>query len=1014
MFDKYSKRNTKSMSNKRNCLKHLFLISLIVLLFASCSPTSNGISETATVRIETNQKGLSVASVMPTKPTITKYKVDLIQNEKSIYPDLLFNENDPIILEDIKIGTYKLVVTGYSEYTDEENNIPVVQGIKESITIYPDSGDSNRNHFDITLSYLSQGKGAISVKITWDKLTATGNLIDDAIRRGSLGFIALKASDNMPLKGDLTTELTKENIQWADVKSGAMVYEEDGLDANKTGEEIYFRIYSEIDGELVVIAETFSTVLQVYPNLTSVPDTNDKYNFSLSNDNIIGYLRNVTNAKAEAASATSLNITWTNPKFSDSIYPITVTVTAKSNQFGTEIKADPITYNSAAEAEAENAGKTTIEELSSNEVYTIYFQIKGKVGYSANTAMISDARPRIPVTGISFDKTDMDSFRFIEGTKNKEIKAVIEPEDATVQTFSVTEKNKNKNVVINDHNVTFNKAGAYTLVITSDDASKVSAEQEVIIYLPTPSKPEIISKSENGINLSWDAVINATGYTITRESSNGGTETFSSETNSYPDTSVTTGNNYTYKVKATLNGDSRFDSDYSESSVAVNIDKADINITIEDIPSEDFSYIFDNYRDAVINSDNPELTINLTEEIPGATNYKWVLDEGTIIKQGTFNDANSILLSSSSVPELNDEYESSHSLTLIITIDGNKYSGTLKFFYADSSASTNVEITGIHTEDGNNRIIYGTPETFIADFKDNISGPVRWSSSNEDILYIDPTYGIAKAKTKGFVTITATLIADETKKYTLRDVESYIPIESITINKPARDYMITTGRTGVEILDTSLTTIELTANIKAVNGVENGYSDKIVWVSDNSSIVKIEDSAKGVLTPGTSGVTTIKAQAFDGEVLTKESESDITIYALNANIKLTDKDNNTTTVTGETHTVTGWLQPTYTLSLSFDYETSTTEIKDYFSTNNWANTGFINYWCFDINNINDKDRESWLQHFTITESSDYTGKIKRESNGEEYTVYAVIKLKDSSIAENNQKTVMYLSFSAKP
>ena len=513
MFDKYSKRNTKSMSNKRNCLKHLFLISLIALIFASCSPTSNGISETATVRIETNQKGLSVASVMPTEPTLVKYEVELLQNDDTKYRQF-FNPSDSIILEDIKIGTYKLVVTGYSEYTDEENNTPVVEGIKESITIYPDSGDSNRNHFDITLSYLSQGKGAISVKITWDKLTATGNLIDDAIKRGSLGFIALKASDNMPLKGNLTIELTKENIQWADVKSGSMVYEEDGLDANKTGEEIYFRIYSEIDGKLVVIAETFSTVLQVYPNLTSVPDTNDKYNFSLSNDNIIGYLRNVTNAKAEAASDTSLKITWTNPKFSDSIYPITVTVTAKSNQFGTEIKADPITYNSATDAEG--TGETTIEGLSSSEVYSIYFQIKGKVGYSANTAMISDARPRIPVSKISFDTTDMDSFRFIEGTKDKEIKAIIEPKNATVQTFSVTEKTNDENVVINDHNVSFNKAGEYTLVITSDDATAASAKQQVIVYLPTPSKPEV-SKSDSGIHLSWNEVTNASGYKITRE-----------------------------------------------------------------------------------------------------------------------------------------------------------------------------------------------------------------------------------------------------------------------------------------------------------------------------------------------------------------------------------------------------------------------------------------------------------------------------------------------------------------
>ena len=1012
MFDKYSKRNTKSMSNKRNCLKHLFLISLIALIFASCSPSSNRISETASVRVETNQKGLTVASILPTEPTIMKYKVELFQNDTDSKYKKFFNPSESIILEDVKIGTYNLEVTGYSKFVDdaEDGNIEVVKG-RDRITVYPESGNENTNHFNITLSYLSQGEGAISIIISWNELTATGNLIDDAIKKDSLGFIALKADGNVPLKGNLTEELIEENIQWADVEKGSMVYEEDGLDANKTGEEIYFRIYSEIDGELVVIAETFSTVLQVYPNLTSVPDVNDKYNFSLSNDNIIGYLRNVTNAKAEATSDTALNITWTNPTFSESIYPITVIVTAKSNQSGTEVKADPITYENAEASKAE--GKVTIDGLNSNNTYTIYFQIKGAVGYSANTAMISNARPRIPVSKISFDTTDMDSFRFIEGTKDKVIKAIIEPEDATVQTYVVSEKANNENVVISGHNVTFNKAGEYTLVITSDDATAAPAEQQVIIYLPTPSKPEITSKNENGIQLSWDAVENATGYTITRESSKGGQVTFKSETNSCNDTTAATGNNYTYKVKATLNDDSRFDSADSEPSESVNIDQADINITIEDIPSQDFSSIFDQYNGTIINSENPELTINLTESIPDATNYKWVLDSKNVLANGDFDNAHSIEISSSTQGMM-DTYESSHQLTLFVTINDTIYSGTLNFFYSDPSAATNVEITRIHTEDNNTRIIYGTAETFIADFKDNISGNVRWSSSNPDILYIDPVSGIAEAKTKGKVDITATLIADESKKYTLQNVESYIPIESITINKPARDYMITTGRTGVEILDTSLTTIELTGNIKAVNGVENGYSDKIVWVSDNPSIVKIEDSAKGVLTPGTSGVTTVKIQAFDGEDITKESESNVTIYALNANIKLIDKDNNTTTVTGGTHTVSGVKQPTYTLSLSFDYAISTTETKDYFSTNNWANTGFINYWCFDINNINDKDREYILQHLTITESSDYTGKIKRESNIKTYTVYAVIKLKDSSIAENNQKTVMYLSFSAKP
>ncbi len=980
MFDKYSKRNTKSMSNKRNCLKHLFLISLIALIFASCSPTSNGISETATVRIETNQKGLSVASVMPTEPTLVKYEVELLQNDDTKYRQF-FNPSDSIILEDIKIGTYKLVVTGYSEYTDEENNTPVVEGIKESITIYPDSGDSNRNHFDITLSYLSQGKGAISVKITWDKLTATGNLIDDAIKRGSLGFIALKASDNMPLKGNLTTELTKENIQWADVKSGSMVYEEDGLDANKTGEEIYFRIYSEIDGELVVIAETFSTVLQVYPNLTSVPDTNDKYNFSLSNDNIIGYLRNVTNAKAEAASDTSLKITWTNPKFSDSIYPITVTVTAKSNQFGTEIKADPITYNSATDAEG--TGETTIEGLSSSEVYSIYFQIKGKVGYSANTAMISDARPRIPVSKISFDTTDMDSFRFVEGTKNKEIKAIIEPKNATVQTFSVTEKTNDENVVINDHNVSFNKAGEYTLVITSDDATAASAKQQVIVYLPTPSKPEV-SKSDSGIHLSWNEVTNASGYKITRESNKGETKEFKSPTNSFDDITVATGNNYTYKVKATLNDDSRFDSNYSESSVAVNIDTADIEIKIEDIPSKDFSSIFAEYNGIIINSDKPELTINLTEEIPGATNYKWVLDTKTVIANGDFNVAHAIKIDSTT-SGIMDTYESSHQLTLFVTINNTIYSGTLNFFYSDPSAATNVEITGIHTEDGNNRIIYGTPETFVADFKDDISGVVKWSSSNEDILYIDPTSGLAEAKTKGFVTITATLVADELKSYSIENVESYIPATSISINSPVHTEIICAS-TGVKDIETDFASLKLTTSV--TSKVNNTYSGIIKWESANTDIATVNEN--GVVTPVGGGITTITA-TIDADIEGIAEKVSLAQEVKVLEIQILDDNNNQIIKSFSVSTATAAIPKNVYLKF----------VDDVYTSSNFNKAGFTVYWCFSNGDTTITSTSGVFDHLKITNNSDsnnFSAGLSRYSRRDTQEVQCRITYNDTIIA----------------
>ena len=209
------------MSNKRNCLKHLFLISLIILIFASCSPSSNGISETASLLVEAHQKGISVASIAPTTPEPVKYVISLIQGDNTqsweFEPEEI--KSGSVQIDDIKVGTYDLYIAGYSLYEEGEDGqkIQVVEG-SNPVIIKPNTS----NIAVITLSYLSTGTGTISLKIDWSSLTQKGNLISDALDRKSIGFLAFYADDDDNSSNDLavcgnpTEETLANKIKWAE------------------------------------------------------------------------------------------------------------------------------------------------------------------------------------------------------------------------------------------------------------------------------------------------------------------------------------------------------------------------------------------------------------------------------------------------------------------------------------------------------------------------------------------------------------------------------------------------------------------------------------------------------------------------------------------------------------------------------------------------------------------------------------------------------------------------------
>ena len=988
------------MSNKRNCLKHLFLISLIALIFASCSPSSNGISETASLLVEAHQKGISVASIAPTTPEPVKYVISLIQGDNTqsweFEPEEI--KSGSVQIDDIKVGTYDLYIAGYSLYEEGEDGqkIQVVEG-SNPVIIKPNTS----NIAVITLSYLSTGTGTISLKIDWSSLTQKGNLISDALDRKSIGFLAFYADDDDNSSNDLavcgnpTEETLANKIKWAeseDFTNKFIEYTESGLNANKETEEIYFRIYSEIDGELVVIAETFRTNLTVYPNLVSVPDANDKYNFTLSDSNIMNYLRNVSSPEAKAINDSTLQITWINPEFSKNIYPVTVTIKAKDIKTGSVEAKETVDYSSYIEN-----GETTLEGLSRDKVYSIWFEIKGQIGYSADVALISNARPRVPVTAIAFDTTDND-FDYISG-ETVEFKAIITPDEATNKEYTVSVENDVENVEINNHSVKFNKAGEYSIVLTSSDSGVKTDPKKTIVHLATPEKPTVSAASDNGITITWKEVADADKYKIIRTANGSSDKEFTTEgaETTYTDNNeISLGTTYSYSIVALMDEYDSCSSAESEKSEPVSTSVG--SITINPAPSLesgiDFSSSFGSINGISINDNNKSITINVTE-IPDAT-YEWRIN-------GIFvTDNKNLTINSETNGISKDSSKTANELTLIVKANGKTVSGSCNFYYESSDDFEIVSLKDVYED---NMVVYGleSEQLTLTYSRSDITPVVNWFSSDPSIVKVDPNNGKITSVSKGNATITAKATNNGITRIATIDVESYIPAKDLEFETRASDgteaswdYIILPNQPGLVILDENYTNLTVKAHAESANKSETYSSPIELVISGNENNIVEYNTDTGLITPKAGGTIKITATINKG-ITNLEKSISKTVNILQ--IQIYDKDNTNLTETGELYIRTS---SGNTLKLNFG--------GNVYTESNFKDAPISNYWCFNDGSPNGTTEivTTWTSHFTITNNEangNFSAEIYRYIVSGKYEV-------NSRIYNSDNKEIARLKFMA--
>ncbi len=815
--------------------KKLFLIfPLILLLLVGCA-LDKDTEPSGTVRLTIEDISTSTRSILPEYPEIKGYKIILDCSKKV---EKSFKPGESIVFDNIPIGTCDISVEAYS---DESLSNMVAEGAS-TLLVRPDS----ENNVSVALDWLSDGYGSFTVDFSWDALTNKDNPIAEAIERGSLGFMAWDKNDSKAY--------ADASIQWADATKTSYTYTQNNVPTtrNRRSENVSFRIYSKVDGKEQVIAETFYTSVSILPNITSKEDGAES--FAFSDNNITYYLKNITDATwkmNETDSGSMIDVTWKYPLLSDGSYKVTVWVTnsSKSN----EVVGNKQTFNytvSGGIATGETA--TTLSGLEPGNIYCLHFlnETNGTTSEtyrkSADITPFTDIKTKVKVSSIAF--TDDFKTTYVMGD-SVTVPAVILPDNATYKDYTVT---ATEGVNVKEKAISFPTSGDYTITLTSEDADAVTrtAEKTVTVKL---SKPQdfTLEKTETGVKLGWTAVESATGYRI-EKTYNGVTENLTTTETSYTDVKVSTGIDYTYKVKA-VREDSKFDSDYSEEKTA-KLSNVMIYITLPaKIESINNSKLLSDALSGKYVTDIKGFTVDIGDAISKEYTYSWYLNG---VKVGDDN-AKSVNIDKDTKGLIISTTESSNTLQLNVTKGDYTYSASATFHYIETDPGE-VTITGPE------KVVYGTPVTFTATTQYNNKAVIIWSSSDPSIATVDSD-GKVTSLLDGTVDITATAVATGASKTV--SVKSYIPVKSVSFKDSLKSRWLVAQNNGVKVTDGNYTTIDLAKNvtIEAMNGVK--ASDvSLTWsLDEGSGCVALNGST--LTTDGKSnyGTPKITVKAADGQ-----------------------------------------------------------------------------------------------------------------------------------------------------
>ncbi|MDY4066767.1 Ig-like domain-containing protein, partial [Bullifex sp.] len=541
----------------------------------------------------------------------------------------------------------------------------------------------------------------------------------------------------------------------------------------------------------------------------------------------------------------------------------------------------------------------------------------------------------------------------------------------------VTASNRNYTLSVSDgatvsgnKTILFPLSGKYTITATSDDDPTKYVSKEIVIALKNPT---VTSKSvDDGILVSWDGIEGATSYVVTRTGDGNSVEKTVNQT-SYTDTDVYTSVNYTYTVVAKCE-DSTFDSLPSlETSTLI----MGPSITIE-LPNEltSVELLSALKSGAGINphmTKNDALSLKLTNEIEGVTDYAWYLN-GKKLVSGDFNAVKEYTILPTNNYLNTFAVETANTLMFAVVKDGYTYSATINFGYIENDPGN------IYLKADSSTVKYGEPLTLETEFENlvSIAPEVEWTSSDSSIATVEN--GVVTALTDGSVTITATIKATGASDSV--ELKSFIPVKEITFNNSLPTSYLIRGKNGVTILNSLYESVDLKnfVTVTAVNGKEYSVENNLQWTTSDSSIATVNN---GVVTPtkdnGKGGVVTITYYT-DTRLKEEGVSGSIDIVVRDYGIIYNSKD-----ITGTKTTFSGtawaWEQKDYTLNLGVNGNS----VSSYSEGSLW--------WCFDHNENKTVDGSA---KSTIDFSSNTNAQTVMQVRVTAYTPYISLFIKDLS------------------